>query len=141
LADKVRIVRFSSGIAISVFTVAFAAPSKASSLVQAIVPNEPVQQGLQFDVSRVEHRQRSRPKTSEFKVEITPKDTQLPEEFTASSSSVRIESDSTDITDVRQLDCTTEQTVVCSFTVPDIMLETLDLEFVLTIPVFINNNG
>jgi hypothetical protein len=133
-----KITEFSAGIAISIVLVASAAPSKAASLVQAVLPNQPVQQGLQFDVSRLADRKLSR---SEFKVEITPKDTPLPSKLTAALSSVQIETEGTAITGIRPLDCTTGQTMMCSFTVSDVMLENPDLGFVLTIPVFITSNG
>jgi hypothetical protein len=131
--------RCSAGIAISIILLASAAPSKARSLVKAVLPNQPVQQGLQVEVSRIANRKLSR---SDFTVEVIAKETQLPSEFTATLSSVQIEDAGMTINGIRQLDCTTDKTVLCRFIVSDeMLLETPDLGFVLTIPVISELNG
>lgn len=137
-----RSTRFCACAAISTFLVATATSStlNASSLVQVIQPNKQVQQGWLFEVNRTRDRN---PLQSKFKIEIIPKNAQLPSRFTVFLSSVQVKYKGTAITikGIRKVDCTAKQTIVCDFTIPNAALENPDLGFVLEVPVFVNRNG
>lgn len=110
-------------------------------MINAVQPNEPVEQGLQFDVERRQKRSRS-----EFVVEIVPKKSSLPKDFSVSLSSVQIETNedggnSIEIKGIPNVDCSIAQTAVCRFAVFASLLESPDLGFLITSPVYANVNG
>ncbi|WP_121970118.1 hypothetical protein [Leptolyngbya sp. BC1307] len=61
--------------------------------------------------------------------------------FTASLSSVQIDSQSIEIKGIREINCADGDTTVCLFTVANADLENPDLGFVMSFPVFGNVDG
>lgn len=110
----------------------------AASVVQFVQPNKRVPQGWQFEVNRTQDRN---PVQSKFKVEIIPKNAQIPVSFTVSLSLVQIKREEILIKSIRKLNCSTKQTIVCNFTVPNEALKNPNLAFVLNVPVMVNRNG
>lgn len=111
----------------------------AASVLQLIQPNKKIQQGLEFKVVHIPIYE-GHSLQSKFLIEITPIKTQIPSNFKANLSSIRMNQKSTEIKGVREINCSAEQTIICNFTVSNAILHDSDLGFVLEIPVFVSIN-
>lgn len=121
---------------IAFVSVLMSAKAIAVSSVQAIQIGEQVQEGWQFEVSRVQRKA-----STDFEVEIVAKGVQPPSEFIASLSAIKIDRSSTEIGGGREVKCDRGQTVVCAFTVPDAALQNPDYGFVMYSPTFTMIDG
>jgi hypothetical protein len=113
--------------------------AQASSVIGTITPNQPVKQGLQFDVKREIDKN---PQKYAFIVEIIAKNTELPDRFSTSLSIHYVTSHGESLQGLRQIPCGRhDQRITCNFTVPMKATQNPELVFLFNVPVVLKSNG
>jgi hypothetical protein len=113
--------------------------AQASSVIGTITPNQPVKQGLQVNVSRTIDKN---PQQYAFIVEITAKNTELPDQFSTSLSIHHVTSHGESLQGLRQIPCGRhDQRITCNFTVPMKATQNPELVFLFDVPVVLKSNG
>jgi hypothetical protein len=126
---------------LTLFTIGFLTTptAQASSVIGVVQPNQPVKQGLQFNVTRKIDKN---PQQYQFTIEIIPQNTQLPEQFSTSLSLHHVTSHGESIAGLRAIPCEQrDRHILCNFTVPIKATQNPELVFLLDVPVVIQRNG
>jgi hypothetical protein len=113
--------------------------AQASSILAPVIPNQPVNQGWQFNVQRQIDKN---PQQYQFTVEIIPQNVPLPAPFSAALSLHKVTPHGESIEPLRAVPCEqTPQRIRCHFTAPIKATHTPELVFLLDMPVVIQRNG